>query len=231
MFLGDLVDRGSDVKGTVGRVIELLTGKPGSVCVMGNHDFALVNAAGLAGPPDAYWVDRYRSAYDSDGTFMSYLGRAAERNNLEKWASDLAELRQAMPGLHREFLACPPWVAEAAGHLFLHNGLSRELNEPAESHRHVLRARRWAEVASPRVGTKTFDHWQTSCPVWLGADRRANADQLPVPGNMQVVGHVQVTKPELNAVRLRLDTSGGVSPPLTAALFRGPDEPPEYLTD
>lgn len=36
-----------------------------------------------------------------------------------------------MPAEHREFLANLPWVAEADGHLFLHNGLSPELDEPA----------------------------------------------------------------------------------------------------
>ena len=56
VFLGDLVDRGPDVRGTVQRVMDLIAERPGSSCVMGNHDLALVGAAGLGGEPSAYWV-------------------------------------------------------------------------------------------------------------------------------------------------------------------------------
>ena len=230
VFLGDLVDRGPDVKGAVQRVVELLAEKPGSVCVMGNHDLALVGATGLDGGAEQYWIDKYRTNYDSDRTFLSYLGRAAERTNPEKWVSDLAALREAVPTAHRAFLAGLPWVAEAAGHVFIHNGLSRELNEPAAIQLHALRQRRWAGVVSPKLGTKTFDLWQDFYPVWLGADRKVNADPLPRPGRVQVVGHVQLDQPDVNAVRIRLDTTGGVHPPLTAAVLRGAAEPPEFVT-
>lgn len=229
-FLGDLVNRGPDVKGTVQRVIDLLAEKPGSVCVAGNHDYALVNAAGLVGPAVPFWVDKYRTNYDSDRTFLSYLGRAAERNDPEKWVSDLAALREAMPGPHREFLGGLPWVAEATGHLFLHNGLSAELNEPAAVQLHALRQRRWAGVVSPKLGTKTFDLWQEHYPVWLGADKRVNAYPLAVPGTVQVVGHVRVDAPDVSPIRIRLDTTGGTQPPLIAAVVRGPTEPPEFVS-
>src|SRR4051812_37302883 len=69
VFLGDLVDRSDTVKQLVSRVMELIAEKPGSTCVMGNHDLALVNAAGLHDrPPPAYWVKRYGSHYDHDKT-------------------------------------------------------------------------------------------------------------------------------------------------------------------
>lgn len=229
VFLGDLVDRGPDVRGVVQRVIELIDEKPGSVCVTGNHDFALVKAAGLGGEPEKFWSEKYRTNYDSDRTFLSFLGRAAERHTPEKFVSDLAALREAMPERHRTFLAGLPWVAEAAGHVFLHNGLSRELNEPAAIQLHALRQRRWADVVSPKLGTKTFALWQKHYPVWLGADKRVNADPLPVPGKVQVVGHVQVPEPDVNGVRVRLDTTGGVWPPLTAAVFRGAKTPVEFV--
>src|SRR5262245_10290899 len=58
VFLGDLVDRHPDVKQLVSRVLGLLSEKPGSTCVAGNHDFALVKAAGLDGPPSAEWAWR-----------------------------------------------------------------------------------------------------------------------------------------------------------------------------
>src|SRR5690349_14497519 len=65
VFLGDLVDRSDTVKELVSRVMELVVEKPGSTCVMGNHDLALVNAAGLHGrEPSPYWVKRYGAVYD-----------------------------------------------------------------------------------------------------------------------------------------------------------------------
>lgn len=230
VFLGDLVDRGPDVKGTVQKVADLVNEKPGSVCLMGNHDLALVKAAGLGGEPEQFWVEKYRFNHDSDRTFLSYLGRVAERHSSEQWMSDLAALCEAVPADHRTFLTGLPWMAEAAGHLFLHNGLSRELNEPGEIQLHALRRRRWTDVVSPKPGTKTAEHWQAHYPVWLGADRRTNADPLPLPGKVQVVGHVRVDEPDVNAVRIRLDTTGGVSPPLTAAVFRDADQTVEFVT-
>ncbi len=230
VFLGDLVDRGPDVKGTVQRVMDVLTEKPGSTCVMGNHDFALANALGLLGERSAFWTDKYRDNYDHEPTFRSYTGAGPVYSTDDEWLRELDDLREAMPESHREFLRGLPWLAEASGHLFLHNGLSSELNEPAEIQLHALRMRRWADVVSPKVGTKTAAVWQPHYPVWLGADKRVNANPLPVPGRVQVVGHVQVNAPEVNPVRIRLDTSGGVSEPLTAAVFRSATAPPEFVT-
>src|SRR5438067_13210088 len=95
---------------------------------MGNHDLALVKAAGLGGPPSEYWVRRYGSVYDHKWTFRSYLGRSPDYLPAGRWEKELADLKAAIPAAHREFLANLPWVAEAAGHIFLHNGLSPELD-------------------------------------------------------------------------------------------------------
>lgn len=229
VFLGDLVDRGEDVKGAVQRVIDLLDEKPGSVCVMGNHDLALSSAAGLGGEPVDFWVHHYGKNYDHGPTFESYLGREVSYYDSADWVGDLTELREAMPVEHRRFLAGLPWVAEADGHLFLHNGLSAELNEPEEVQLHALRQRRWAGVVSAKVGTKTAELMNPHYPVWLGADRRVNADPLVVPGKVQVVGHIRVSAPDVSPIRIRLDTTGGIEGPLMAAVFRGPTEPPEFV--
>ncbi len=78
VFLGDFVDRGPNVRGTVDLVRELLRRPPGGSAIMGNHDLALVRAARLdGGPPSPYWIEHYRTGYDCHPTFESYLGRAA----------------------------------------------------------------------------------------------------------------------------------------------------------
>ena len=75
-FLGDFVDRGPDVRGAIDLVMELLRRPAGGSAVMGNHDLALVRAAGLdGGPVSPYWVERYRTLYDHHETFAATSAR------------------------------------------------------------------------------------------------------------------------------------------------------------
>ena len=229
VFLGDLVDRGPDVKGAVQLVLDLLAEKPGSTCVMGNHDLALVRAAGLDGDPSRFWAVRYAENYDHVPTFTSYLGKEPQYFSAEDWRNDLRLLRDALPADHRAFLAGLPWVAEAAGHVFVHNGLSPELDEPAGVQLEMLRRKRWAGYVTPRFGTDTHAKFNPEYPVWLGADKRLSADPLPVPGRVIVSGHIRIDRPDATGVRVRIDTSGGAAPPLTACVLRGPGEEPVFV--
>ena len=230
VFLGDLVDRGDDVKGLVARVMELIAEKPGSTCVTGNHDLALVGAAGLGGPPSAYWVKRYGSAYDHKYTFLSYLGHTPDFMPAGKWEEELAALKAAMPADHRAFLAALPWAAEAEGHVFLHNGLSPELDCPAAVQLECLHRKVWDRaVVSPRFGTDTDRLFTPEYPVWLGADKRLSERPLPLLGKTQVSGHIMTDAPDANTVRIRIDTSGGVREPLTACVLTRPAAPPQFV--
>jgi len=230
VFLGDLVDRHPDVKQLVSRVLELLAEKPGSTCVTGNHDFALVKAAGLGGPPVADWVRRYASNYDHKPTFVSYLGRTPDFLPTGRWEQELADLKAAMPDDHRALLASLPWVAEAEGHIFLHNGLSPELDCPATAQLECLRRKSWSRaVVNPRFGTDTDRLFNPDYPVWLGADKRLSDKPLPLPGKVQVSGHIKVERPDVSAVRVRIDTSGGICEPLTACVLSGPTAAPEFV--
>jgi serine/threonine protein phosphatase 1 len=224
VFLGDLVDRGPEVRATVEMLLSVLREKPGSVCLAGNHDYALVKAASLDGSTSTYWPNHYAKNYDHQPTFRSYLGRSGNTSSPEAWAFDLAELKAAMPLDHREFLANLPWVAEASGHVFIHNGLSPAIDEPAEIQLELLRRKRWHGYVTPKSGTGTHLHYQPEYPVWLGADKSLSANPLPVPHRVIVSGHVRVEQPDVNAVRVRIDTSGGVQPPLTACILSGPTE-------
>ena len=126
VFLGDFVDRGPDVRGTIDLVLDLASRHPVVAAVMGNHDMALVRAARLDdGPPSTYWADGYRDRYDHQATFLSYLGHPPRH---DAWDRELEELRDAIPRNHRDFLATLPWLVEAPGHLFVHCGLSPELD-------------------------------------------------------------------------------------------------------
>ena len=230
VFLGDLVDRHPAVKELVSRVMELLAEKPGSTCVTGNHDFALAKAAGLDGPPSAEWARRYATNYDHKPTFVSYLGRTPDFLPKGRWELELAELKSAMPAEHRDFLANLPWVVEAAGHIFLHNGLSPALDCPATVQLECLHRKVWDRaVVNPRFGTDTDRLFNPEYPVWLGADKRLSENPLPLPGKVQVSGHIKVDAPDVNAVRIRIDTSGGICEPLTACVLTGPTAAPVFV--
>ena len=230
VFLGDLVDRGPDVRGCVRRVMDLLAEKPGSTCVMGNHDLGLVRAAGLGGDQPEGWVKRYADNYDHVSTFRSYLGTEPQYLSADDWRNDLRRLHDAIPPAHRAFLAGLPWVAEADGHVFLHNGLSPELDCPAAVQLHCLHRKLWDRSAvNPRIGTDTARLFNPDYPVWLGADKKLSADPLPLPGKVQVTGHVRIDAPDANAVRIRIDTSGGKAEPLTACLLRSATAAPEFI--
>jgi serine/threonine protein phosphatase 1 len=139
-------------------------------------------------------------------------------------------LHDSIPPEQRDFLANLPWVAEAEGHIFLHNGLSPELDCPASVQLECLKRKVWDRaVVNPKFGTETGRLFNPEYPVWLGADKRLSANPLPLPGKVQVSGHVRIDAPDANAVRIRIDTSGGVSEPLTACLLRGPTDPPEFV--
>jgi serine/threonine protein phosphatase 1 len=231
VFLGDLVDRTDTVKPLVSRVMELLSEKPGSTCVMGNHDLALVNAAGLHDQqPPAYWVKQYASNYDHKPTFESYLGRTPDYMPVGRWEQNLADLKAAIPAEQRDFLASLPWVAEADGHIFIHNGLSPELDCPATAQLECLHRKIWDRaVVNPRFGTDTDRLFKPEYPVWLGADKKLSANPLPLPGKVQVSGHVKVDTPEVNKVRIRIDTSGGICEPLTGCILTGPTDAPVFV--
>ena len=230
VFLGDLVDRHYRVKELVSRVIALIAEKPGSTCVTGNHDLALVRAAGLDGPPSPEWARRYASNYDHEPTFLSYTDRTPDYMPAGRWERELADLKAAMPAEHRDFLASLPWVAEAEGHLFLHNGLSPALDCPAPVQFELLRRKVWDRAAvNPRFGTDTDRLFNPEYPVWLGADKHLSASPLPFPGKAQVTGHVMVDAPDADAVRIRIDTSGGIAEPLTACVLTGPTDPPQFV--
>jgi serine/threonine protein phosphatase 1 len=229
VFLGDFVDRGPDVRGTIELVLDLLQRRPGGSATLGNHDLALVRATRLDdGPPSAYWTRRYQSRYDHIQTFQSYLGRPARRET-DAWLADLDALKAAMPERQRRFLASLPWVVEADSHLFLHCGLSPELAASPEEQVESLRQRSWDRAAlRPISGTPTERLWEPEYPVWIGADRTLSESPLAYPGRTQVTGHDQVAQPHANAARIRLDTSGGTGT-LSACLLQSADAEPRFI--
>jgi serine/threonine protein phosphatase 1 len=114
--------------------------------------------------------------------------------------------------------------------VFLHNGLSAELDVPASAQLECLRRKVWDRaIVNPKFGTDTDRLFKSEYPVWVGADRKLSANPLPIPGKVQVSGHIKLDAPDASPVRIRIDTSGGVSEPLTACVLRGPSADPVFV--
>ena len=79
------------------------------------------------------------------------------------------------------------------------------------------------------LGTDTDRLFNPDYPVWLGADKRLSEKPLPLSGKVQVSGHIKVERPDVSAVRIRIDTSGGICEPLTACILSGPTAAPEFV--
>jgi serine/threonine protein phosphatase 1 len=94
----------------------------------------------------------------------------------------------------------------------------------------ALHRKEWnRSVMKPQLGSATDRKWQPEYPVWIGADKNLSESPLEFAGKIQVTGHVLVSKPDVNAARIRLDTSGGCSY-LTACLLRSADGEPEFIS-
>ena len=227
VFLGDLVDRGPSVKQVVARVLELLAAKPGSTCVMGNHDLALVKRGRPRPPATAGLLGRrYHSHYDHRrpsalprSELRPALGRRPRRSPGRDAARasrpacrSAVDRRGVGPSLSAQRpLAGARLPGDGPGGPPAPEALGPARREPPPRQRH-----------SDRL-------FKPEYPVWLGADKHLSARPLEYPGKVQVTGHVRVEEPDANATRIRIDTSGGERQPLTACLLRGPHEPPEFV--
>jgi serine/threonine protein phosphatase 1 len=231
VFLGDYVDRCDTVRELVDLIIQVIEDKPGSTALTGNHDLAFMRATGLDGlPPSKYWQQNYGMKYDHRYTFSSYLKRTPEYHSQDDWRNDLTALKEAIPAKHRDFFRALPWCATASGHLFLHNGLSGELDCTAEEQVQFMKQKVWQKaLVRPVRGTVSESQFTPDYPVWVGADRGLSANPLPHPHLVQVSGHERVRLPDANRIRIRIDTSGGTVEPLTGCLLRSAKAEPVYI--
>lgn len=227
-FVGDFVDRGPNPRKVVERVAALVR-EGRATAVRGNHDHALVRAAGLDGKPaSAWWASRYCYLYDAASTLRSYVPGTAGLD-----ARDVLDMvGRAMPDSHREFLASLPWGVTTAppecdaGHLIVHGGLSRRLRLDAREQMAALLGRSWCpSMACPDTAFQPHGEY----PAWLGADREAARDPLPLTGWVQVVGHERVARPVELGHAIRIDTSGGSPAPLSACVLDGPGCKPRFV--
>jgi serine/threonine protein phosphatase 1 len=191
VFVGDLVDRGENPRKAIELIIDLMKNRGRTICIMGNHEFALLSALGLLGPAlKREYADFYVEEFDPETTFESY---GVEPGNLEG-------LQEAMPKEHLDFLLGLPWLVEAEGYLIVHAGLLSD-----ESYKKQLEKLRNREMnpGQPWIHEKRLVNVQPpeDCPVTV------------------VSGHVRQPEVVMIEKRILIDTTGGRQGRLSAILL------------
>ncbi len=192
VFIGDLVDRGTDPKGVIDRMLALQREHPATTSIIGNHELAMAGALGLIpSPPYADWAIQWVQQYGVESTFESYGAPLG----------DLAALKENLPSEHIDFLANAPWLVEHPQAVFVHAGL--DPNQPFELQLRILRQRDYTLNRPPWLCSKSYveNGVPHDCPV------------------MVVSGHVPLPEVVYRPNRLLIDTTGGRDGDLSCVLL------------
>ena len=163
VFIGDLIDRGSDVPGCVEHVVKACRENPERVvCLRGNHEQMLLDF--IDGVSNV-WV---MPATGGDSTFEQYTG---EPLRIEK-ESDISRTRdliaQSVPADQIEFFRNLPFYHEDDHALYVHAGLDHG-KHPRESSSHALMWTRDMEFYKNYRGKPcVFGHTPTPLLPWRG---------------------------------------------------------------
>lgn len=192
VFVGDLVDRGPDTKGTLDLFCDLVKQHDRVTTITGNHELAMGGSLNLIPTPEQIsWHDRWLPNYSSETTFQSYGVPFG----------DLAGLREALPSSHAELLSDLPWSVEHGQYLFVHAGLDPAMTFDMQVR--ILRARDY-----------TLAH-----PPWLFSTAFIDG---PVPPGCPVTvvqGHVPMQRVHFGDRIIGTDTTGGTSGELSCVLL------------
>ncbi len=121
VFLGDLIDRGDDIPGTVSDVLELQSSSPeGSVvCLRGNHEQMLIDFLDDAAP---LWL---HPAVGSAHTFGQYTGYKLTDELRSWWEEAQRRVCDSLPPEHLAFFRALPLFHEDEHAFYVHAGPRR----------------------------------------------------------------------------------------------------------
>ena len=137
VLLGDLIDRGEDIPGTVADVAEMRRSAPdGSVVVLrGNHEQMLLDFLDEGAP---LWL---HPAVGGQHTFGQYTGFKLNEELRSWWEEARRRLLDSLPQGHLEFLRSLPLFYEDEHALYVHAGLDGEKHPQETDARHLLWSR------------------------------------------------------------------------------------------
>jgi serine/threonine protein phosphatase 1 len=117
IFLGDLIDRGSNSRGVVERAMELSSGPLSTRFLMGNHEEVFLHA--ISGDLRAL---RLLLRIGGRETILSYGISDEEYRSLD-YEALATVLKERVPEAHRTFLASFEESIEVGDYLFVHAGI------------------------------------------------------------------------------------------------------------
>ena len=218
VFLGDFVDRGPDVPGTIDLVLELLDRALGGSAVLGNHDLALAREPGARRrTPLPLLGNRYSIDYDHYHHLQGLPRTGSRLRTPEHWPAKLEASQQAIPrsssptsSPRSPGSSRPPAISSCTA-------ASRPSCRPTPSTQlAALHARRWLRERDsvPCPGTDT-DASSGSPNTPSGSARTGSSRSTPSlsPARSRSQATSRSRSPGHQSVRIRLDTSGGYQPP------------------
>jgi serine/threonine protein phosphatase 1 len=137
VLLGDLIDRGEDITGTVADVIELQRSSADGevVCLRGNHEQMLLDFLDEGAP---LWL---HPAVGGQHTFGQYTGCKLTDELRSWWEEARRRLCDSLPPDHLAFLRALPLFYEDDHALYVHAGLDGEKHPCETEARHLLWSR------------------------------------------------------------------------------------------
>jgi serine/threonine protein phosphatase 1 len=137
VLLGDLIDRGEDIPGTVADVCELQQSAPeGSVITLrGNHEQMLLDFLDEGAP---LWL---HPAVGGQHTFGQYTGYKLTEELRSWWEEAQRRLLDTLPPAHLDFFRATALFYEDEHALYVHAGLDGEKHPQETEARHLLWSR------------------------------------------------------------------------------------------
>jgi serine/threonine protein phosphatase 1 len=132
IFLGDLIDRGPDIPGSVELVLKLCNENPERVhCLRGNHEQMLLD---FIDRTSTIWID---SSTGGDQTFAQYTGRPLRLQVEADFEAARQTIAQSIPPEQIAFFRRLPFFHEDDYALYVHAGLENG-KHPRDSSPHAL---------------------------------------------------------------------------------------------
>jgi serine/threonine protein phosphatase 1 len=128
VLLGDIIDRGEDVPGTVADVVKLRDEQPERVlCLRGNHEQMLLD---FVDESATLWL---HAAVGSECTFRQYTGKPLRVESEKDFSAVRQDFTAAIPPAHIEFFRGLPLYHEDDYAIYVHAGLrgGQHPREPA----------------------------------------------------------------------------------------------------
>jgi serine/threonine protein phosphatase 1 len=136
VLLGDIVDRGTDIPGTVSDVIKLRHEQPERVlCLRGNHEQMLLDFVDQSA---MLWL---HAAVGSEATIEQYTGKPLSVRTEQDFAATRQEFADAVPAEHLEFFRSLPLYHEDEYALYVHAGLHQGQHPRDTAPQHLLWSR------------------------------------------------------------------------------------------